>query len=216
VVRDTGIGMDETTRARMFEPFFTTKEPGKGTGLGLATVYGIVKQHQGHIWVYSELGRGTTFKIYLPRVNEQAEVHTPVGEVAAMPRGSETVLVAEDEPAVRGIAVRVLKVLGYTVLEAANGTEAVQVALTHGKKIDLLLTDVIMPETNGKVLAERLAILWPGLKVLYISGYTDETIAHQGVLDEGTVLLPKPFGPEALARKVREVLDEGKSSGGCL
>ena len=210
-VSDTGSGMSAEVKAHLFEPFFTTKGVGKGTGLGLATVYGIVKQHQGHISVYSEPGQGTTFRVYLPRVKEEAEVSAPTVKASAMPRGSETVLVAEDEWAVRGIAVRVLKGLGYTVLEASNGTEALQVALAPGQKIDLLLSDVIMPEMNGKALAERFAVLWPGLKVLFVSGYTDETIARQGILDEGRAFLPKPFSPEALARKVREVLDRPDS-----
>jgi len=215
-ISDTGIGMSAEVKAHLFEPFFTTKGVGKGTGLGLAMVYGIVKQHQGHISVYSELGQGTTIKIYLPRVKEEVGVFAPTGQAAAMLRGSETVLVAEDEPAVRGIAVRVLREQGYTVLEAANGTEALRVALAHGKRPDLLLTDVIMPEMKGKALAEQLCARWPGLKVLYISGYTDETIANQGVLDQDAAFLQKPFGPETLARKVREVLDEGKSLGAGL
>ena len=212
-ISDTGTGMSAEVKAHLFEPFFTTKGVGKGTGLGLATAYGIVKQHQGHISVHSEPGQGTTFRVYLPRVKEEAEVSAPTGKATAMPGGSETVLVAEDERAVRGIAVRILQELGYTVLEAANGTEALEVALAHGEEIALLLSDVIMPEMNGKALAERLAVRWPGLKVLFVSGYTDETIAHQGILDKGAAFLQKPFGPEALARKVREVLDEGKGAG---
>jgi PAS domain S-box-containing protein len=210
-VSDTGTGMTAEVKAHLFEPFFTTKGPGKGTGLGLATAYGIVKQHQGHISVYSEPGQGTAFRVYLPRAKEEAEVSVPTVKATAMPRGSETVLVAEDEWAVRGIALRVLKELGYTVLGAANGTEALRVALAQGKKFDLLLTDVIMPEMNGKALAERLTVLWPGLKVLFVSGYTDETVARQGILDEGRAFLPKPFSPEVLARKVREVLDRPDS-----
>jgi len=181
---------------------------GKGTGLGLATVYSIVKQHQGHIWVHSEPGQGTTFEICLPRVEEKAELFTPKDKATAMPRGSETVLVAEDEGLVRGIATRMLRELGYTVLEAANGIEALRVALAHGQRIDFLLTDVIMPEMNGKALAEHLSVPWPGLKVLFISGYTAEAIAGQGILEEGRPFLQKPFSPEALARKVREVLDQ--------
>ena len=210
-VSDTGTGMTAEVKTHLFEPFFTTKGVGKGTGLGLATVYGIVKQHQGHISVYSEPGQGTTFKVYLPRAKEEAEVSAPTVKATSMPRGSETVLVAEDEWAVRGIALRVLKELGYTVLEAVNGTEALRVALAQGQKLDLLLTDVIMPEMNGKALAERLTVLWPGLKVLFVSGYTGETIARQGILGEGRAFLPKPFSPEALARKVREVLDRPDS-----
>ena len=206
-VSDTGTGMSEEVKAHLFEPFFTTKEPGKGTGLGLATVYSIVKQHQGHIWVYSELGQGTTFRIYLPRAKEEVEIREAVSEVTPTPRGGETVLVVEDNLAVREIAARVLRELGYTVLEAASGAEALQVARAQGK-LDLLLTDVIMPGISGSALAKQLVALWPGLKVLFISGYTDDLIASQGILEEGMALLQKPFSPEALARKVREVLDK--------
>ena len=207
-ISDTGLGMTDEVKEHLFEPFFTTKGLGKGTGLGLATMYGIVKQHQGHIWVYSEPGLGSTFKIYLPRVEEELATLSRADEAATLPRGSETVLVVEDEPAVRGVAVRVLSGLGYRVLEASHGAEALQVAATCGQAIHLLLTDVVMPEMNGKALSEQLTVLYPGLKVLFVSGYTDETIAHRGVLDEGVAFLQKPFTPARLARKVREVLDK--------
>jgi len=207
-VSDTGVGMTEEVKAHLFEPFFTTKGPGKGTGLGLATVYGIVKQHRGHIWVYSEPGLGSTFKVYLPRVEAGPAATSRSEEATALPRGSETVLVVEDEPAVRSVAVRVLSGLGYQVLEASSGLDALQVAATWGQMIHLLLTDVIMPEMNGKALAEQLTALYPALKVLFISGYTDETISRRGVLEEGVAFLQKPFTPSRLAHKVREVLDQ--------
>jgi len=206
-VSDTGIGMSEEVKSHLFEPFFTTKEVGKGTGLGLATVYGIVKQHGGHIYVYSELGRGTTFKIYLPRHYGEAEALGRRDEEGFVPRGSETVLVVEDEPAVRVVEVRVLREQGYRVLEAANGVEAMRVALAHPGPIHLLVTDVVMPQMSGRELAERLRRIVPQLRVLYLSGYTDNAIVHHGVLDEGVAFLQKPFTAVALARKVREVLD---------
>ena len=207
-ISDTGTGMTEEVKAHLFEPFFTTKGLGKGTGLGLATVYGIIKQHQGHIWVYSEPGLGSTFKIYLPRVEEEPAKLSRLNESATLPRGTETVLVVEDEPAVRGVAVRVLSGLGYRVLEASHGAEALQVAATCGQAIHLLLTDVVMPEMNGKALSEQLTALYPGLKVLFVSGYTDETVARRGVLGAGVPFLQKPFPPAGLAHKVREVLDK--------
>jgi PAS domain S-box-containing protein len=207
-ISDTGTGMTEEVKAHLFEPFFTTKGLGKGTGLGLATVYGIIKQHQGHIWVYSEPGLGSTFKIYLPRVEEEPAKLSRLNESATLPRGTGTVLVVEDEPAVRGVAVRVLSGLGYRVLEASNGLEALQVAAAWGQAIHLLLTDVVMPEMNGKVLSEQLTAFYPGVKVLFISGYTDETVSQRGVLEEGVSFLQKPFPPAGLAHKVREVLDK--------
>jgi len=207
-ISDTGTGMTDEVKAHIFEPFFTTKGPGRGTGLGLATVYGIVKQHQGHIWVYSEPGLGSTFKVYLPCVQEGQAASSRFEEATTLPQGSETVLVVEDEPAVRSVAVRVLSGLGYRVLEATNGLEALRVAETHGQAIHLLLTDVIMPEMNGKVLSEQLTASYPGLKVLFVSGYTDETIAQRGVLGADVPFLQKPFTPIRLAHKVREVLDK--------
>lgn len=208
-ISDTGVGMDEETQSHIFEPFFTTKEVGKGTGLGLATVYGIVKQSGGYIWVYSEEGQGTTFKIYLPRVEEEAEgMPLHGGESGYLPRGRETVLLVEDEPGVRGLTGRVLSRQGYRVLEASNGEEALRVAREHaGEPIDLLVTDVVMPLMGGKTLAERLKAMHPGIRVLYMSGYTDNVVVHHGILDRGVAFLQKPFGPEALARKVREMLD---------
>jgi PAS domain S-box-containing protein len=207
-VSDTGIGMTEEVKAHIFEPFFTTKEMGKGTGLGLATCFGIVKQIGGHIWVYSEPDQGTTFKIYLPRVEAAADLSAKPEEVDDLPRGTETVLLVEDEPAVRVVAVQTLQEQGYTVLEAANGDEALRVAQERAEEaIHLLLTDVVMPRMSGKELASQLKTIRPGLKVLFISGYTDNAIIHNGVLEPGIAFLQKPFTPEVLARKVREVLD---------
>jgi PAS domain S-box-containing protein len=205
---DTGQGMDERTQARLFEPFFTTKEKGKGTGLGLSTVYGIIKQSGGTIWVYSELGRGSTFKIYLPRVVDLMEAQplapAPGREFAG---GTETILLVEDEESVRALARETLEQAGFQVLEARHGADALMVSGQYQGPIHLLVTDVVMPEMSGRVLADRLAPRRPELKILYISGYTDNAIVHQGVLDPGTAFLPKPFSPDALVRKVREVLD---------
>jgi len=206
-VTDAGTGMDAKTVAHMFEPFFTTKEKGKGTGLGLATVYGIVKQSGGNIWVYSELGRGTTFKVYLPRVAEIAPTAQMVKVPALPPQGSETVLVVEDEEGVRSLVRGILKVGGYTVLEASRPADALTTCERYEGPIHLLFTDVVMPQMNGRELAERLTVMRPDTKVLYMSGYTDDAIIHHGVLDRGTPFLQKPFTPDALARKVREVLD---------
>jgi CheY-like chemotaxis protein len=205
-VSDTGCGMDETTKARLFEPFFTTKEVGKGTGLGLATVYGIVKQHGGSIWVSSEPGQGATFKIYLPRVEEPADVLVQE-ERGAVRGGSETILVVEDEPVVRGLICHILEMHGYAVLQARQGDEAIEVCRRHEGSIPLLVTDVVMPGMSGKQLAVRLVESLPGLKILFLSGYTGNAIIHHGVLQEGAAFLQKPFTPDALARKVREILD---------
>jgi CheY-like chemotaxis protein len=207
-VSDTGVGIPLEVKEKVFEPFFTTKEKGKGTGLGLSTVYGIVKQSGGNIWVYSEPAHGTTFKIYLPRVEEDLDTLHERDETNFLPRGSETVLLVEDEPSVRDLALRLLKQQGYKVLEAANGEEALRVVQEHiGERIHLLLTDVVMPQMGGKELANQLKLLRPDVKVLYTSGYTDDAIVHHGVLEPGTHFLQKPFSPQTLSHKVREVLD---------
>ncbi|MBI3651904.1 MAG: PAS domain S-box protein [Acidobacteria bacterium] len=206
-ISDTGFGMDSETLAQIFEPFFTTKEMGKGTGLGLATVYGIVKQSGGHIWVYSEPDHGTTFKIYLPRTDQAPELPERRFDKEVLPQGSETILLAEDEEIVRNLARIALDLNGYTVLESASGAEALQVAQQHQGPIHLLLTDIIMPQMNGRVLVERVALTRPDTKVLYMSGYTADAINHHGVLDEDIAFIQKPFSPLDLIRKVREVLD---------
>jgi hypothetical protein len=206
-VSDTGCGMDKQTQARIFEPFFTTKEEGKGTGLGLSMVYGIVKQSGGNIWVYSEPGRGTTFRIYLPRIEGVAEGVAPDKAQEPVPRGSETILLVEDDAGVRNLAKKILQTQGYTVLEAAQGEDALRLSGQHGGLIHLMVTDMVMPEMSGRELAERLKPLRPHMKVLLVSGYTDKAMLHHGELDPGMAFLQKPFTPQTLARKVREVLD---------
>ncbi len=206
-VSDTGVGMTPEIRDRVFEPFFTTKENGKGTGLGLSTVYGIVKQSEGNIWIYSEPGHGTTFKIYLPQAEGLLEEvkEKVVGE--EIPRGSETVLVVEDEQEVRKLAVRILRGQGYKVLEASNGTDTLTICKEQKEPFHLILTDVVMPQMSGCELAKCISSIRPEIKVLYMSGYTDNAITHNGILEEGIKYIQKPFTVGALAGKVREVLD---------
>jgi PAS domain S-box-containing protein len=206
-VSDTGIGMDDNVKRHLFEPFFTTKAAGLGTGLGLATSYGIIVQHEGHIEVYSEPGQGTSIKVYLPAVAGMAENHPQPDAVATLPQGTETVLLVEDSEAVRELTVQVLSRLGYTVQAYSSGDEALRAAAAATARIDLLLTDVVLPELGGKSLAERLTKTYSRLKVLFMSGYADHTIAHNNGLDATDAFLPKPFSPTMLAHKVREVLD---------
>ncbi len=207
-VSDTGSGIDKETQEHIFEPFFTTKEVGKGTGLGLSTVYGIVKQNNGFIWLYSEPGQGSTFKIYLPKVKGNAEPEereqTPVDDLS----GSETVLIVEDDDSLRNFAQKILHIYGYRTLNAENGEDALRVCKEHDGQIALMITDVVMPKMDGREAAERLQPLYPQMKVIYMSGYTDDAIVHHGVLEPGLNFLEKPFTLESLARKVREVLDE--------
>lgn len=206
-ISDTGCGMDQETLSHIFEPFFTTKEKGKGTGLGLSTVYGIVKHCGGYIMAYSEPGRGTTFKVYFPHVSGAPEAPRASGRRAEVPGGKETVLLVEDETALRELTRGLLETAGYTVLEAANVEDAIRLAENAHCKIDLLLTDVVMPGMDGHELSRRLTSNCPSLKVLYMSGYTDDVIVHKGVLNRGTTLLQKPFGRAGLLGKVRQVLD---------
>lgn len=207
-VTDNGCGMDEETQSRIFEPFYTTKELGKGTGLGLATVYGIVKQSGGFIWVYSELGQGTTIKVYLPRVIDSAATPPAEQTTKDVRRGTETVLLVENAEPLRALAKEFLKSSGYAVMEADNGKEALQIARSFSGPIDLLLTDVIMPGMGGKQLAEQLAGLRPATKVLYMSGYPDDAIVKSGILGTGIMFLEKPFTRETMLQKVRQALDE--------
>jgi len=207
-VSDTGTGMDKETQSRLFEPFFTTKELGKGTGLGLATVYGIVKQCGGNIWVYSEPGKGTTFKIYLPRAQEEAVAlkATTAGPSIEQVGGKETFLLVEDDEAVRNLMTTVLEEKGYKVLAAGDGEEALHLFGDYSGPVDLLITDMVMPKINGREMAEKMNQKRPGLKVLYMSGYTSNVIAHQNVLDSGVEFIEKPVTVEALLRKIREML----------
>jgi signal transduction histidine kinase len=208
-VSDTGTGMTDAVKAHLFEPFFTTKPKGKGTGLGLATCRTIVQQSGGHIGVYSEVGKGTTFKIYFPRVEQPMDISTKPGEMSPLPRGTETLLLVEDEPSVRHLTCRILESQGYNVLRANNGQDALHMAREHkGSPIRLVVTDVIMPLMGGKVMAEWLKTTYPDLKILFTSGYTDDAIAQHGVLDAGVEFLPKPYTPASLLCKVREMLDK--------
>jgi CheY-like chemotaxis protein len=213
-VTDTGTGIEKATLTRIFEPFFTTKEQGKGTGLGLSTVFGVVQQSGGSVWVYSEVGKGTTFKVYLPRVDAAVET---VGDAVAQTtlRGSETILLVEDDDQVRVVARGILRRSGYHVIEARNAGEALLQSEKHPGTIHLLLSDVVMPQVSGPELAKRLASVRPDMKVLCMSGYTDDSIVRHGVLEAQIAFLQKPITPEALRRKVREVLDgaANRSSG---
>jgi CheY-like chemotaxis protein len=205
-VTDTGQGMSAETQSHIFEPFFTTKDIGKGTGLGLSTVYGIIKQSGGDIRVYSEEGHGTTFKIYLPCVGEPIQKRAWATEVASG-AGTETILLVEDEDIVRIFVRTILSENGYTVLEASNGNDALALARTYIGPIHMLLTDLIMPKMSGTELKDQLFVIRPDIRPMFMSGYTDESISHQGILNSGTAFIEKPFSPEALFRKVREVLE---------
>ena len=208
-VSDTGTGIAEEIKAHLFEAFFTTKSKGKGTGLGLATCQTIVRHSGGHISVYSEAGLGATFKIYLPRVDQPLDTDTKFIRAGPIPQGTETLLVVEDEPSVRHLFCGYLRAQGYEVLSASNGQDALHVAQDHkGSPIRLVVSDVVMPLMGGKVMAEWLTATYPDLKILFTSGYTDDAIAHHGMLETGVEFLSKPYTPATLARKVREMLDE--------
>jgi CheY-like chemotaxis protein len=199
--------MDVDTKEHIFEPFFTTKSPGKGTGLGLSTVYGIIKQSGGHIWLYSEKEQGTTFKVFLPRADDVSESRDsgPLGH--SVPKGDETILLVEDEVQVRNILTDMLKSQGYKLLVASNGPEALDIASTRNGKIHLMITDVVMPQMSGRELSELMARIRPEMRILYMSGYTDDAIVHHRLLDEGLNFIQKPFDTASVARKVRLVLD---------
>ncbi len=206
-VSDTGIGMDKATQARVFEPFFTTKGLSKGTGLGLSTVFGIVKQSGGSIWLYSEPGAGATFKIYLPHVEGPLAVTATAPATTDLAQGGETILLVEDEDQVRTVASSILRRAGYQVLEARTPAEGLRVTREHPGRIDLLLTDVVMPTMNGRQVAEQALAVRPGIKVVFMSGYTDDVVLHHGVVDEGVAFIQKPLTPDAVTRKVRQTLD---------
>jgi CheY-like chemotaxis protein len=212
---DHGAGVPAEVRERIFEPFFTTKEAGKGTGLGLATVHGIVTQSGGHVWVYSEVGHGTSFKVYLPRIDagETEAAALPPAD-ADLPRGTETILLVEDEESLRELVRECLEASGYTVLEARHGSEGLHICETHDGAIDLLLTDVIMPAMSGRELAEQVHALRPQARVLYMSGYTDDAVVVHGVVSAEVAFLQKPFTAAALARTVRAALDRPAEGAG--
>jgi nitrogen-specific signal transduction histidine kinase/CheY-like chemotaxis protein len=209
-VSDTGIGMDAETQKRIFEPFYTTKEPGKGTGLGLSTVYGIVRQSGGQISVYSEPGKGTSFKVYLPRVDDVPETREEIAAQAKSAAGRETVLIVDDDPAVLSIARYALDRLGYHVISMDDGESALAYLTKQNPPIDLLVTDLNMPRMSGRILADRFAAIHPYARILFVSGYTDDAVVRHDMLESGAHYLAKPFTPDSLARKVREVLDEVK------
>jgi two-component system cell cycle sensor histidine kinase/response regulator CckA len=207
-VSDTGHGMNEEVKAHLFEPFYTTKEIGRGTGLGLATIYGAVKQSDGSIEVYSEPGEGTAFKIYLPAIEEipqHLEIEKPTSY--SMPKGEETILLVEDERIVRELAAKMMKRLNYNVLNASNGNEALEIAQNYSGIISLLITDVVMPGMNGRQLAERLLQIRPSIKVLFTSGYTENAIAHHGIIEKGLSFIGKPYSARDLSQKIRQMLD---------
>lgn len=206
-VTDTGSGMNKEIQARIFDPFFTTKELGKGTGLGLATVYGIIKQSCGYIWVYSEVGQGTVFRTYFPRIDEKTQQTQGAMPEQSAEKGSETILLAEDSVSLREMASEYLESVGYTVIRATAGKEALQLAKEFAGPIHLILTDVVMPEMSGPELASQVSSFRPDIKVIFTSGYTDDAIARQGILDPQVAFIQKPYRPKALARKIREVLD---------
>jgi CheY-like chemotaxis protein len=212
-VADTGCGMDEATQSRIFDPFFTTKSVGKSTGLGLATVYGIVKQSNGYIWVYSEPGVGTVFKIYFPRTTKAKQAPPVDSRPARQPKGgTRTILVVDDSPEVRGVVCRILEKQGYVVLEATRGSEAIELARAHAGGIDLIVSDVVMPETNAAALTEQVHTWCPNARVLFMSGYSDEVVMDYGVIRAGDSFLQKPFTIDDLLGKVNEVLDAGNSA----
>jgi CheY-like chemotaxis protein len=208
-VSDNGCGMDKYTMDNLFEPFFTTKALGKGTGLGLATIYGIVKQNNGFIDVHSKPGQGTTFNIYLPRLVVEDNAHIAVPEKKAVAGGAETILLVDDEPTISRMTRMMLEKKGYTVLSAASPTEAIEKAETHSGAIDLLMTDVIMPEMNGRDLAEKIIGLHPVIKLLFMSGYPADVIGHRGILEHGAPFIQKPFSMTDMTSKIRELLDTG-------
>jgi CheY-like chemotaxis protein len=211
-VTDTGVGMDSVTQSRMFEPFFTTKEKGKGTGLGLSTVYGVVKQSGGYIDAATEPGRGTTFTVYLPRVEEAVEPEPSAPSASSTIHATETILLVEDETALRKLTRNLMELCGYTVLEAKSVHDAVEIGRQYGSTIHLLLTDVVMPGMNGPELARQLAAVRPAIKVLFMSGYTGQSFSGTGALEPGSHFLQKPFTRGGLAQKIRETLDDQGAS----